>query len=277
VRFESKGWRCPRCGWEPPSDPYPRFAADEEANIADESFELLAEFEPRSFWFRSRNDLIVWALRAYFPHATSLFEVGCGTGFVLMALQARCKGLRLAGGELSPAGIQIARSRLPEVPIVQLDARRLPFEREYDIVAAFDVLEHIDDDEAVLSEMARAATAQGGLLIAVPQHPWLWGVVDDFSGHVRRYTRDELVRKIERAGLRVVRVTSFVSLLVPLVAASRLLRGGTPEAYDPRKEFALPRVADRLFEWVMRLERSLIERGVSFPAGSSLLAIAVRN
>ncbi|MFY9577885.1 MAG: class I SAM-dependent methyltransferase [Gaiellaceae bacterium] len=219
----------------------------------------------------------MWALREYFPNASSLLEVGCGTGFVLAALNTRCPGLRVAGGELSPAAIEIARSRVPEVPVFQLDARRLPFESEFDVVAAFDVLEHIEDDEGVLAQMARATTAQGGVLVAVPQHPWLWGAVDDFSGHVRRYTRRELARKVERAGLQVVRVTSFVSLLLPVVAVSRLARKGSAEAYDPRVEFAMPRGVDRVFERLMWLERKLIERRVGFPVGSSLLAVATRT
>jgi SAM-dependent methyltransferase len=250
---------------------------DEEPQFADELFELLSQIEPRNFWFRARNDLIVWALRAHFPQASRLLEVGCGTGFVLSALHERCPGLRVTGGELSRAGIEVARSRVPEVPIFQLDARHLPFENEFDVVAAFDVLEHIDDDEAVLVEMARAATDQGGLMVAVPQHPWLWGTVDDFSGHVRRYTRRELVTKLEQAGLRVVHMTSFVSLLLPVVAASRLARRGTAETYDPKREFCLPPHIDGLFEKVMWLERKMIERRVSFPFGSSLFAVATRS
>jgi SAM-dependent methyltransferase len=250
---------------------------DEEAKIADESFELLSKVEARSFWFRGRNDLIAWALRSHFPNAASLLEVGCGTGFVLLALHTRYPGLRVCGGELSPAGIEVARTRLPKVPIFQLDARHLPFESEFDVVAAFDVLEHIEDDERVLSEMARATTARGGVLVAVPQHPWLWGTVDDFSGHLRRYTRRELVTKLERAGLRVVHMTSFVSLLLPVVAASRLARRGAADVYDPRTEFLMPRVVDRLFEKVMWLERKMIERGVRLPVGSSLLAVATRT
>jgi SAM-dependent methyltransferase len=245
-------------------------------SFPEASFELLPELEARSFWFRARNELIVWALRTYFPHATSLLEIGCGTGFVLAALHSRCPGLHIVGGELSSVGVEVARSRVQDVPVLQLDARRLPFESEFDVVAAFDVLEHIDDDDRVLAEMARTATVRGGILIAVPQHPWLWGAVDDLGGHVRRYTRRELIRKLETAGLRIVRMTSFVSLLLPVVAASRLARRRKGELYDPATEFAIPRLVDRLFESVMWLERQLVQRHVSFPVGSSLLVAAVR-
>jgi SAM-dependent methyltransferase len=243
-------------------------------SFPEESFDLLRGLEARSFWFRARNDLIRWALQAHFPNASSLLEVGCGTGFVLAALHARYPRLRLAGGELSPVGLEVARSRVPDVPLFQLDARRLPFDSEFDVVAAFDVLEHVDDDERVLAEMARATTTEGGVLITVPQHPSLWGAVDDVSGHLRRYMRRELVAKVEYAGLRVVHVTSFVSLLLPVLWMSRVARRTTAEDYDLGAEFSMPRFVDSLFEKIMWFERNLIEHGVSLPVGSSLLVIA---
>jgi hypothetical protein len=89
--------------------------------------------------------------------------------------------------------------------------------------------------------------------------------------------RHELVTKLERAAFRVVRITSFVSLLLPVVAASRLVRrGAVAELYDPRTEFSLPHAVDRLFEKVMWIERKMIERRVRFPVGSSLLVVATR-
>jgi SAM-dependent methyltransferase len=254
----------------------PRFTDSATVGFPEESFELLPELEENSFWFRARNDLIGWALAAHFPNAGSFFEVGCGTGFVLAALHARFPGLHVAGGELSKAGIDVARRRVPDVPVYELDARRLPFDSEFDVVAAFDVLEHIVDDERVLTEMARATAPGGGLLLSVPQHPWLTSAVDRFSGHVRRYRRQELVAKVERVGLKVLYATSFVSLLLPVVALSRIPRRRPAEPYDPRSEYGLPRPVDAAFERVMRVERRLIERGMSFPAGASLLIVAAR-
>src|SRR5712691_5191111 len=81
----------------------------------------LAELEPRSFWFRARNRLIVSAVRRYFPQARTLLEVGCGTGFVLAALQQAFPGLHLTGSELFREGLEIAQRRLPEVELIELD------------------------------------------------------------------------------------------------------------------------------------------------------------
>ena len=79
-----------------------------------------------------------------------------------------------------------------------MDARRIPFEREFDVVGAFDVLEHIVEDEDVLGQMFKATRPGGGLLVTVPQHPFLWSASDEHAMHQRRYSRAELRRKVER-------------------------------------------------------------------------------
>jgi SAM-dependent methyltransferase len=248
-----------------------------KAAFPTETFALLAELEPRSFWFRSRNELIAWALRRYFPDAGSFLEVGCGTGFVLLGLRQRFPALRLVGGEPEEAGLAVARERLPDVELLRLDGRDLPFDGVFDAVGAFDVLEHIDDDELALGQLRKAAKPGGGVLLTVPQHPWLWSAADEFGGHRRRYTRAELIGKVEGAGLEVLRTTSAVTFLLPLVAFSRLRdRRIPPEEYDMRREFDVPPRVDALLERVLAAERRLIARGVSFPVGTSLLVVARR-
>jgi SAM-dependent methyltransferase len=278
-RFQSEGWSCPACGSSPASDGFLRFVAvggGAEDAFPESSFDSLPEQEERSFWFRGRNELIAWALRTYFPRARTFFELGSGTGVVLAALRARRPDLSLAGGEPFAAGIGVAHSRVPDVPLYQLDGRRLPFEAEFDVVGAFDVLEHVDDDELVLAQMHQAAKPGGGIIVTVPQHPWLWSAVDEFSRHQRRYNARELVERVESMGFRVVRRTSFVSLLLPAVALSRWRDRGKV-AYDPSTEYRLPRPAERVFGAVLSVERRLIAAGLSFPAGSSLLIVARRS
>jgi hypothetical protein len=123
--------------------------------------------------------------------------------------------------------------------------------------------------------MRAAVRPGGGIIVTVPQHRWLWTPLDDYAQHERRYSRAELIRAIESAGLDVVRITSFVSLLLPLLLASRLRQRGRP--VDPQAEFGLPARLDRALERVMAAERRLIARGASLPAGGSLLAVAIRR
>jgi SAM-dependent methyltransferase len=145
----------------------------------------------------------------------------------------------------------------------------LPFDAEFDVAGAFDVLEHIEDDGAAMVSIRRALKPGGIFVVTVPQHPWLWSNADVLAHHVRRYTRDDLVAKLADNGFQVRYVTSFMTLLLPLLAASRVLRGRQASA-----ELKLSPSLNGILGGVMALERLLIRVGARFPAGGSLLAVA---
>jgi SAM-dependent methyltransferase len=258
---------------------FPAFApelAGAGAGFDPSAFAELERLEAASFWFRSRNGLIVWALGRYFPGATSFLEVGCGTGFVLAGLAAARPGLRLTGTEAEPSGLAFAARRAPGATLVQADARRLPFREEFDAAGAFDVLEHIEEDRAVLQALREALRPGGGLLLSVPQHPFLWSEFDVRARHVRRYRAAELREKLLDAGFEIVRMTSFVSLLLPAMWVSRLAARRAGEGYDPLAGLRLAAALDRALGAVAALERALIRAGLSWPFGGSLLAVARR-
>lgn len=238
-----------------------------------ELFELLARVEPRSFWFRARQRLIASTLRKYFPAAGSLLEVGCGTGFVLSGLRAAFPHLRLAGSEPLAEGLELARQRLPDVELIQAEATGMPFEEEFDVVGAFDVLEHIEDDRQALIGIAGAIRPGGGMIVLVPQHPWLWSELDEIGRHRRRYTRGELTRTVTAAGLEVVFVSSFVSSLLPAMMLARAARRLRPGRFSLEDELH-PRRLNGFLERMLDVDRRLIERGISLPVGGSLLLVA---
>jgi SAM-dependent methyltransferase len=242
-----------------------------------EDFGQLCALEGNHFWFQSRNRLLQWALRNYFRQAGTLFEVGCGTGFVLSGFRAAFPKLRLSGSEIYTHALCLAEKRLPGVSLLQMDARQLPFEGEFDVIGAFDVLEHIEEDELTLAMLNRAIRRGGGLLLTVPQHPFLWSKADDYACHKRRYTRSELIRKVSRAGFRVERTTSFISLVFPALLLSRWKRDRPGVPFDPLSEFRIGPFANSILRAILAVERVLIAWGISFPAGGSLLLIAIKS
>jgi SAM-dependent methyltransferase len=276
--FGGETWRCPNCGAEPERiDGLLAFApglAHGAEGFDPAHFSELARLEAGNFWFRARNRLILWALGRYFPDARSLLEVGCGTGYVLAGVAGARPALRLTGSEAATDGLAFAARRVPAAELVQMDARRIPFREEFDVAGAFDVIEHIEDDQAVLRELCAALAPGGGLLLTVPQHPALWSEYDVHAGHVRRYRRAELRAKVAGAGLEVVRMTSFVSLLLPLMFLSRLTQRAPSAQYDPLAELRIAAWLNGSLGAVLGVERALIRAGVSFPAGGSLLAVA---
>jgi SAM-dependent methyltransferase len=275
----SPEWRCDQCGWEAARrEGWPSFApelADGTDGFRAEFFETLFDAESHHFWFQSRNALLAECLKHGFPRARRMLEIGCGTGYVLAGLRAACPDLQYAGSEVFTEGLVYAARRLPGVELFQMDARRIPFDAAFDVVGAFDVLEHIAEDEVVLAEMFRTVKPGGGVLITVPQHMWLWSDADDRSCHKRRYARGELTAKLQRAGFTNIRTHSFVSLLLPLLWARRLRRspGGDPAG---REELAIGPWANAVGRHVMTIERAWVTRGWSLPWGGSLLAIAHR-
>lgn len=239
-----------------------------------ESFELLAAEEDKHWWFRARNRVILWALKKHVGRFNSFLEVGCGTAFVISGVSKAYPNADLFGSEYFEEGLIHARTRVPAATFLQIDATVMKDVDRYDVIGAFDVIEHIEQDQLVISNLARALVEGGSLLISVPQHRWLWSEVDEFACHVRRYTRSELIQKIEAAGLSVKYASSFVSLLVPLMWLSRM-RPSKGE-YDPMTEFRIPNWINRSLELVMQLEFSIMKLGIRLPFGGSLLVIATK-
>lgn len=276
-----EGWNCPACGHQPQLRGgfialAPGLAGQSEG-FDPALFAELAALEESNFWFRARNRLIVWALQRYAPAFSHFLEVGCGTGYVLQGVAAAFPQARVCGTEAQTEGLQFAASRVPRSSFLQMDARQMPFEAEFDVIGAFDVIEHIAEDETVLAQMHRALRPDGQLLLTVPQHPFLWSEYDVRAHHVRRYTGSELRQKLVRAGFGIVKMTSFVSVLLPLMMLSRKTRGTESPDYDPLAELRIGRVTNTLLELALDAERALIRAGVPLPFGGSLLAVARRE
>jgi SAM-dependent methyltransferase len=273
------GWQCVSCGSiVRQSDGIAMFApdlADTISGMDPRSFDALSKVEAEYFWFVVRNELIVGLANKFFPQALRFLEIGCGNGAVLRAIAKARRWERLVGSELHPSGLAYARKRLPSgVEFVQMDARNIPATAVFDLIGAFDVIEHIADDEAVLRGMRAAAQTGGGVIVAVPQHPWLWSRADDVAYHQRRYRRGELETKLRRNGFEILFSSSFTALLLPLMAASRLMDRGSQQDDGIGREFALNPRLNSLFTAVLRGEIRMTLAGVNWPAGGSRVVVA---
>lgn len=278
--FDEGGWRCPNCDFTPESDGgYPIFApalSQHNDTYTSEFFANLAQLEKGHFWFEARNRLLVWAVKHYFPHSRRLLEIGCGTGFVLQEFRSHLPAVDLYGSDLLVEGLLFASQRVPTVELIQMDVRDIPYKQEFDVIGAFDVIEHIGEDDLALSQMYNAVKPGGGVIITVPQHRFLWSVVDHLSYHKRRYDRNDLINKVQRAGFQVIKTTSFVSLLLPAMLLKRSRKTQDDENFDLYAEFKLDPFLNAVLSKVMDIEVALIRNSVSFRFGGSRLLIATR-
>jgi SAM-dependent methyltransferase len=168
--------------------------------------------------------------------------------------------------EFEDAGVELARSR--GLDVVQGDARKIPFpDDHFGLLVAYDVLEHIEEDDLVVSEIARVVRPGGRVLIAVPADPRLWSEHDVAVRHVRRYTRPELVALFDTPAFTIDDVRSWNVLLRPAVAIKRR----SSEGSDLQE---MPRFVNAALSVVIKLERVLPVG--KLPGVSLLLTATVR-
>jgi SAM-dependent methyltransferase len=278
------GWSCDACGFavlHQDGIPSLILAQEGEPSAFDPKlFDVLVKHEDLSFWFVNRTQLIVELIRWYFPAAQSIFEIGCGTGHVLLALKKGFPSTALAGSDLYLHGLTFARGRVgPGFTLVQMDACDIPAIEQFDVIGAFDVIEHIADDQRVLDQIYLALRPNGGAVIAVPQHPWLWSPADVDAHHRRRYRRGELEAKLIKAGFRIRYSTSFNAVLIPLMIASRMaakLRARYSAKSEPLAEFSMPSWLNNVLTLLLKFEVYLTLAGVRWPLGGSRFVVAQR-
>lgn len=181
----------------------------------------LAALEDTHWWYRERRTLLARALRrlsaAGTPAGTAL-DIGAAGGGNTRVLRAH--GWRPLALEYSQEGAEVAAER--GLDVIRADARNLPLPSGgLDLVVAFDILEHIDEDHLAAGEIHRTLRPGGTALIAVPCDMKLWSAHDVAVGHVRRYTRETLTAVVEKAGLVVDDLWSWNVLLRPVAAWRR--------------------------------------------------------
>jgi SAM-dependent methyltransferase len=221
----------------------------------------LTELEDRHWWYRERRALVARAIRGRRPGVA--LDVGAAGGGNTRVLQAA--GWSAAALEYGEEGARVCAERA--IPVLRGDATRLPLAPEsLDLVVAYDVLEHIEDDGAAAKEVFELLRPGGVFLVAVPCDPGLWSAHDEAVGHVRRYTRPELLSLLAGAGFTVEDVRSWMVLLRPAVALKRRSSTGS-DLDDP------PRWLNAALGAVVAVERHL---PVGNLPGVSLLVTARR-
>jgi SAM-dependent methyltransferase len=223
--------------------------------------------EPEYWWYRARAELLQAALGDFLGSPRRLLDVGSADGPSVGWMRGDHERFAI---DLDPRGLTPGTG-------VRASALALPFGTgTFDVVGAFDVIEHCEPEEQALAELARVLAPGGRLLASVPAYQWAWSDHDVRAGHHRRYTLPRLVAAVEGAGLTVRRSTYAFAGVFPFFAAERVARRLRRGRGDGATAQGLPRVAptlDRVLTGLSSAEAQALRRR-DLPFGSSVFLAA---
>jgi SAM-dependent methyltransferase len=207
----------------------------------------MTDLEEDHWWFREKRHLLAQELRRLGTPRKAL-DIGAAGGGNTTVLSEF--GWRPICADLSETSVEIARSR--GFDAVRADIRRLPWgDGEFDLLTAFEVLEHVDDDQRAAAECHRVLRPGGTAIFTVPADMRLWSSHDVAVDHVRRYEREEFRLLLQRAGFVIGKLWSWNVLLRPVAAWHR--RRSTGSDIDARP----PAVVNAALSAVIKAERYL--------------------
>lgn len=238
------------------------------------TYAIMDRVEDSHWWFVGRRAILETFLgqicsKLQTPDSgLSILDVGCGTGANLEMLSQFGSA---EGVDVSDDALEFCRGK--GLTVQKGLAETLPFADEtFDITTALDVVEHLDDDIAGLKEMHRVTKSGGYSLIFVPAFMWLWGVQDDISHHRIRYTKAQIVERLETAGFAVERATyANFSFFAPVLGGRTIMKltGIKPESENNINISALNGIFGKIFS----AEKYWL-KNMNFPFGVSIVVVA---
>jgi len=255
--------------------------AESYDDYPDEGFDVTDQLESESFWVRSRNRLIKNIINQYSRGRgeTKFLDIGCGTGEVIRTIGTN-PNLKITGSEIYLNGLLYAKKKLPDAEFIQYDVTQGRLPEDFDIIGAFDVIEHIENDRSAIANIYEMLRDGGYFVVTVPQYMFLWSRLDEIVRHKRRYSRTEILAKLRQQGFVVEYCSSFLFVLFPMMVISRIFDRNKKESESTEVEFknrvSFPRMLNRFFDNAMRIDEALIDLKISLPYGGSLLVIAKR-
>jgi len=222
--------------------------------------------QPDYWWYRARSELLEAALGPYLGSPLRLLDVGSADGPSVGWMRGDHHRVAI---DVDPRGLRPGEG-------VCASALSLPFaDASFDVVGAFDVLEHCEPEDRAMHELSRVLAPGGRLLMSVPAYQWAWTDHDVRAGHYRRYTRGRLRTAVEGAGMRIDRSTYGFTGVFPFFVAERIARRARRRRAAAEGLTPVPPALERVLMTLSAGERRALARR-DLPFGSSIFLAATK-
>ena len=239
--------------------------------MEEQLYKKFYEVETLHWWFSARQRIVAEMVHrvASTPPGSKVLDVGCGTGAVLAMFS---KEFDAYGTDTSPIAIEYCHKRgIVNAFCCTLENFPRP-ELRFELLTMLDVLEHIEDEGAVLRAAHQKLKPGGRILLTVPAYEYLWSIHDDLNHHQRRYVRSQLVRVLEANGFVVDFSSYFNTILFPSAVVDRVAKKLIKPTGDTTLNIP-PLWLNSLLGTIFSFERFFL-RKASLPFGLSLIAVA---
>ena len=240
-----------------------------------DEYKIMSDIEDSYWWFVGKQCLAESMFKNYcldVPGDIRVLDIGCGTGGILKLMR---KYGAVCGIDFSLTALELSKQSGCGCLVCSDVGRHIPFkDNTFTAVTCFDVMEHLDNEWTLLEETLRICKPGGHIIITVPAFNVLWSAHDKALHHKRRYTRQQMLRRIDRLDCSVIKSSYFNILLFIPILVSRKLKGFLDRGKPPRSDFFM-----KLPGWINTVLRVLYTAEIvclsrlNFPFGVSLLVV----
>lgn len=229
--------------------------------------DVLTNVEHNDFWLNAKTELFVKEIG---KNRSRILDIGCGTG--LLSMKLGLLGHEINAIDTSDKIIEVAKQKFEKnkinINIWHSSIEQLNIDEKYDFILLADVLEHIEDDRAMLEKLSNMLTPNGKIIVSVPAVKSLWSRHDEFCSHYRRYSKKELRDKLKN-NFKIIKLNYWNFTMLPVAF---ILKLSNTKTYPHESVISVPILSSLLLKYYI-----YIENKISWPIGLSLFAVAVKR
>jgi len=221
-----------------------------------------------NWWFQGRKDIVESLLDKQLKNKKKLKILEIGSGYGVMAQLLKKYG-SVECIEPYPDATKHIKNKL-KLKVHTCTFDEFKTNNKYDVIALFDVLEHMKEDKKAIKRILSLLTKNGALVMSVPAYKFLWSAHDDINNHFRRYTKKGLKSLLAEQFI-IKKLTYFNTFLFPLAILDKLIMSKNKKTQGLNQK---PWINNILYS-IFRTERKTLKY-LSFPFGVSLFVFAKR-